>query len=101
MSQNCPLCGEPLIPGRSVNRHHLIPKSKDGEESHPIHVVCHSKIHSVLTNRELLDYYHTWGRLKDHPEISKFVKWVRKQFSRDPEFITGNVMSNKRTRRKP
>lgn len=81
----CPLCGREMIEGSTVNKHHLIPKSLGGKETFLIHVVCHGKIHSVFTERELFHHYHTFERLKEHEEIAKFIKWVRKK---DPEFKT-------------
>ena len=75
----CPLCGRPLIQGKSVNLHHLVPKTYKGTVVIPIHTICHSKIHSIFTEKELRDYYHTPDRLREHEEIQKFIKWVRKQ----------------------
>lgn len=89
----CPLCGRPLFEGPSINEHHLLPKTYKGKETVLIHKICHSKIHSVFTERELYDHYHTPERLLSHPEIEKFVKWVRKK---DPEFMD----RNRATRRK-
>lgn len=57
--------------------HHLIPKSKRGKDVVRIHRVCHNKIHSVWSEKELADYYNTPERIKTHPEIIKFVKWMR------------------------
>lgn len=89
----CPLCGRPMIEGSSVNRHHLVPKSKDGVEAELCHVVCHSKVHSTLTEAELAGEWNTWARLKRHPEISKFVKWVKK---RHPEYVDVHLDTNVR-----
>lgn len=75
----CPLCGRVMFDDSSVNKHHLIPKTFGGREVFQIHVVCHTKIHSVFTERELQHHYHTWERLKEHEEIQKFIKWVRKK----------------------
>ena len=70
------------MPGFSVNRHHLVPRSEGGREAFDVHKVCHAKIHSVLSERELAAAYPTWEALRRHPEIAAFVSWVRKQ---DPE----------------
>ncbi len=83
----CPLCGRPLIPGRSINLHHLVPRTFGGKQSYPIHKICHSKIHSVFSERELLKVYHTWESLRSHPEIAKFVRWVARK---DPEYNKSN-----------
>jgi len=97
---NCPLCGMPMIDGASVDRHHLIPKSKKGKEAELCHITCHRKIHSVFIENELRDYYNTWELLSGHPVISHYVQWVRKQFKRDPEFIDHHRQANSRKRRR-
>ena len=83
----CPICERDMVAGDSVNEHHLIPKTFKGKETITIHKVCHSKIHSVFTERELLQHYHTVERLREHPEMEKFVKWIRKK---EPEFRARN-----------
>lgn len=80
----CPLCGRPMVDGPSVNRHHLVPKTYRGRETHRMHRICHGKIHAVLTERELRDAYASFERLRAHPEIARFVDWVR---SKPPEFV--------------
>lgn len=86
----CPLCGRPLIPGPSVNEHHLVPKSKKGSETVTLHVVCHGKIHSLFTENELRDHYHTIERLRAHPDMAAFLRWVARK---PPEFRDGHRAS--------
>ena len=83
----CQICGRDLVQGNSVNEHHLIPKTFKGKETITIHKVCHSKIHSVFTERELYNHFHTAERLREHPEMEKFIKWIRKK---EPEFRARN-----------
>ena len=95
---DCPLCARPLVAGGTINEHHLTPKSYKGKETITLHKICHSKIHSVFTEKELHDHYHTIDRLLEHPEIENFVKWVRKK---DPEFMDRNrATKTKRGKRK-
>src|SRR4051812_21137666 len=75
----CPLCGRPMVPGPSVNLHHLIPRTYKGTDTIALHRICHSKIHSVLSEKELRDYYHTIDRLRSHPEIARFIRWVARK----------------------
>ena len=58
------------------DEHHVIPKSKGGSETVYLHRICHSKIHSVFTLTELRNYYKEIDKVKEHPEIQKFIKWV-------------------------
>jgi len=74
----CPLCGRPMVEGSSVDRHHLVPRSFGGTAWAHVHRICHSKIHSVLSERDLAERYASFDALLSHPEIAKFVGWVRR-----------------------
>ena len=74
----CPLCGRPLGT-EYVDRHHLVPRTYKGKEQFPIHRICHRKIHSVLTERELRDHYNTWEALLEHEDIRAFIAWVARK----------------------
>jgi len=75
----CPLCGRVMVMGESLNEHHLIPRAHGGTEKFFLHRICHSKIHSVLSERELAESFATFEKLQQHPEIASFILWVRKQ----------------------
>lgn len=93
----CPVCGRDLVPGKSVNRHHLIPVAEGGREAFPIHVICHSKIHSLWSENELRDVYHAWETIVADERMQTFIKWVRKKH---PEFRSKNIMSNSHKKRR-
>ncbi|HEX2901771.1 MAG TPA: HNH endonuclease [Bacteroidia bacterium] len=93
---SCAICGRDLIEGPTINEHHLKPKTYKGQETITIHVVCHTKIHSIFTERELFDFFHTVERLRDHPEMAKFIKWVSKK---EPDFRDRNRLTNARRSR--
>ncbi|WP_334188402.1 HNH endonuclease [Noviherbaspirillum sp.] len=92
-TETCPLCGRELIDGPSVNEHHLVPRTYRGRVTVRMHRICHNKIHSVFSEKELADYYHTPDRLLENEEICKFVKWVRKK---DPGFYDRHRAMSKR-----
>lgn len=75
----CPLCGRLMFKGDSVDRHHWQPKSRGGKEAGYLHRTCHRKRHSLFTGKELADYLATPGKARRHPEMQKFIKWVRRQ----------------------
>ncbi|GAB3249612.1 HNH endonuclease family protein [Chitinimonas naiadis] len=75
----CLLCGRTLLPGPTVDQHHLMPRSHGGRLTIPLHKICHQTIHAVFSERELADYYHTIPRLLTHPDIARFVRWVSKR----------------------
>jgi len=79
--QPCVLCGRPL--GARVEQHHLVPKSRGGTETAPIHPICHRAIHAAIPNAALERDYADPERLRDHPEIARFIGWVR---GKPPDF---------------
>ncbi len=90
----CPLCGRPLGTV-NIDRHHLVPKTFKGREQFPIHKICHRKIHSVFTERELLREFHTWEKLRENEEIRRFIEWVAKK---PAGFYTSTATSNNKKR---
>lgn len=88
-----------MVAGPSIDEHHLVPKTFGGKDKEPLHKICHRKMHSVFTEREMANYFHTWDRLLESEEIQKFVRWVQKK---DPEYYSGSketsIRKNKRRR---
>jgi hypothetical protein len=80
----CPVCGRMMMAGPSVDRHHWMPKTEGGRESDFIHMVCHRMIHRVLSEQDLATAYGDPAAVRAHPEIARFVTWVRKQ---PPEYL--------------
>lgn len=74
----CPLCGRP-IPASQRDAHHLLPKSRGGRETITLHRICHRQIHAVITEKHLAENYCSISALLGHPEIAKFVTWVRRK----------------------
>ena len=83
----CQLC-ERVVP--EITRHHLIPRTRhstkrnkrtfDRDEvqrtallCHP----CHKQIHVLFDEKELEQELNTLERLRTHPELAKFINWVR------------------------
>lgn len=72
----CPLCERP-IPALQMDAHHLIPKSKGGKETQYLHRICHRQIHAILTENELANQYNNIENLQSHPQIKRFILWVK------------------------
>lgn len=89
--ETCPLCERKIIEG-AESSHHLIPKCFKGKETIDLHKICHNQIHAIFSERELLNYYHTIDRLKEHTKIQKFIKWVKKK---PLDFYVKTKMSNR------
>ena len=77
----CFLCGRPL--GRRIEWHHPIPKSRGGRDTVPVHPICHRTIHATFGNHELADLQADAAALRAHPEIARFLAWIR---GKDPDF---------------
>lgn len=80
-----------------MDRHHFVPKSEGGRAARRVHRICHAKIHSLLTERELATLYATPEALRAHPEVERFVRWVA---GRPPEFHSRTATSRRKGRRR-
>lgn len=88
----CPICGRPIPPGQ-LDEHHLVPKLKGGKVTQALHRICHRQIHALFTEAELAQHYSTAEALLEHPEIQKFVAWVKKKPN---DFLEAVRMSNRK-----
>jgi hypothetical protein len=88
----CPLCGR-ILGTVNIDRHHLVPKTYKGKEQFPIHKICHRKIHSAFTEKELMREFHTWEALRADQEIQAFIAWVAKK---DPGYFSRTVSTNRK-----
>jgi hypothetical protein len=78
---DCFLCGRPL--GQRVEYHHIVPKSRGGRETAPVHPICHRVIHRTFANKALERDFASAEALRGHPEIARFIAWVA---GKDPDF---------------
>ncbi|UCF66232.1 MAG: hypothetical protein JSV80_10560 [Acidobacteriota bacterium] len=86
----CSLCGRS---GLVLTKHHLIPRTRhknrrnkklfDRREVHErlasLCRPCHRHVHVTFDEKQLDRSYNTIEALAAHPEIERFVSWVRKQ----------------------
>lgn len=79
--------------GENVDRHHWVPRSEGGEAWSWLHKICHRKLHSLFSERELAVLYPDADRLRAHPEIERFISWVRK---RPPSYRSRHRAPNRR-----
>lgn len=68
-----------MIDGKSVDRHHWIPKKEGGADWSHLHRICHKKLHSLFSEKELASAFSTPQALLRQPDMVNFVSWVRKQ----------------------
>jgi 5-methylcytosine-specific restriction protein A len=76
----CSLCGRSFTRGH-LTRHHCLPRQKGGTSEHVelICSQCHGMVHATYTNGTLAALYPTIEQLRRAPELSGFLRWVRKQ----------------------
>lgn len=91
----CRLCGRAIEPSQ-LDLHHLIPKSRGGRDTVPLHRICHRQIHALLTEKELARDYPSIDQLLAHADIARFVDWVR----RKPDDFRERTRKSQRLRRK-
>jgi len=94
----CVICQRELG-DKNISKHHLIPKSRGGKKSEliTIHNICHQKIHSIFTEKELKRNYNTVEKLVAHESMVKFIKWVAKK---NPAFYQKNQVANSKPKRR-
>lgn len=85
----CGLCGRIV---QRLTRHHLVPRTRhknkrnkktfDRREVHRtvgLCSPCHRHVHVAIPNKELEREYNTLEALKAHPDVERFVEWVRRK----------------------
>lgn len=64
------------MPPDERSPHHLVPKMFKGRETVDLHRICHRKIHSLWSERELKNRFHDLELIRGQPEIRRFVQWL-------------------------
>jgi hypothetical protein len=74
----CPLCGRPIPGSARQSLHHLVPRLKGGRDGPVVllHAICHNEIHATLTEAELARRFDTVEKLRRHPKLARFIRWV-------------------------
>ena len=92
----CPLCLRPIPPHAKQSLHHLVPKLRGGKGGPTVlvHQICHNEVHAALTETELAREWNTPEKLRAHPGLGAFFRWVAK---RPPDF---HARSRKSLRRR-
>ena len=75
----CEICGRPMCEGPSVDRHHWVPRVHGGGAASPLHLICHRMIHRVFSDRDLALRYRDAESLRAHPDMARFIVWVRRK----------------------
>ncbi|WP_121613040.1 HNH endonuclease [Mesobacillus foraminis] len=74
----CELCSRNDV---ETTVHHLLPKEMGGtfEPTANLCIPCHKQIHALYTNAEIASRLTSIAELREDVQLSKFIKWIRKQ----------------------
>jgi len=86
----CELCQRQVT---VLTRHHLIPRTRHANKRNQREFTradvkqriawlcrpCHNHIHALFTEKTLERDFNTMESLAAHPEVSRFVAWIRKK----------------------
>ncbi|WP_411675083.1 HNH endonuclease [Deinococcus radiophilus] len=83
-AETCALCERTVL---RLTEHHLIPRSQGRRRGHKVAELptvmlcpaCHKFLHRTFSNAELESEYSSLEALRSHPDVQKFVAWVRRQ----------------------
>jgi hypothetical protein len=91
----CPLCLREIA--MPANLHHLLPLSQGGAgtETVLLHLICHNKIHSLFTEKELAKSFNSIPKLLANEDIRKFINFVGKQ---PPGYFDRNQKAKRKNR---
>ena len=91
----CELCGRRDV---DTTVHHLLPKENGGTfgPTADLCIPCHKQIHALYTNDEIASRLTTLEDLRRDEQLSRFIKWLRKQ---PPTKIMRIRKSNERRRK--
>lgn len=81
IAQGCWLCERSL--GSKIQWHHWLPKSRGGNETVPVHPICHKMLHVSFTNTELERFGQNVHIIRQEPAIAQFLQWIR---NKKPDF---------------
>ncbi len=62
-----------------VTLHHLVPKEEGGRygERVPLCQPCHVTLHSLFTNKELKQHFHSIESLRKAERLQNYLTWIR------------------------
>lgn len=94
VAEPCALCSRPIPPALR-EEHHLVPRSKGGRATVPLHRICHRQLHALFSETELARDYSSLDALRAHPDVDRFVAWVARK---PPGFLERTRRSGARRR---
>jgi hypothetical protein len=89
-THSCELCGRRVS---LLTRHHLIPRTRHANKRNKreferkevkqriawLCIACHDHLHALFGEKTLEREYNTLGSITAHPEVQRFLAWIRKK----------------------
>lgn len=92
--QICALCGRDTPP-EYIEKHHLIPRSRNGKITALFCCDCGNQVHMLFSNKELEQRHNSIEALRSDKRIKQWIFWIR----RKPDKF-GVCMKTKKRKRK-
>jgi hypothetical protein len=73
---NCSICNRDT-PSNYLEKHHKIPRCKNGKETILVCCDCGDQIHNLFSIKELKVKYNTLDSLVANERIQKWVSWIK------------------------
>lgn len=83
LRQLCPLCKRNILT-KNLSKHHVVPKSRDGNETKEICQSCHQQVHALFGLKEMAKRLGSLEDLRRDPEMQKYLHWIKKK---DPDQV--------------
>jgi 5-methylcytosine-specific restriction protein A len=79
--ENCYICSlcERSVPSTYIEKHHLIPRCKNGKGTVSLCIDCGNQVHLLFSIKELEKTYNTLEALKNNEKVQKWIKWIQKK----------------------
>ena len=74
----CPICRRDT-PADSQEKHHLVPKAKQGKITILLCRSCGDMLHQIFTNKELAKKYNTLETILADERVQKWAEWIKKK----------------------
>jgi len=62
-----------------AEKHHLVPSCEGGKEKALVCIDCGNQVHQLFTINELRDELNTIAKLRSHPKMQMWIKWIRRR----------------------
>jgi 5-methylcytosine-specific restriction endonuclease McrA len=77
--RTCSLCGRTPATDAYLERHHLVPRCKNGRRTITVCIDCGDQLHKLFSLEQMCHTYHTLEAIRADERVGRWVRWIRKQ----------------------